>query len=121
VRDKIEITRRLIQQLPPGTWTLDQARITWWYNFRDNGGMRLTRQGYDVFVKDLDIEYYEFSIPDKTKFNQRMILELDRKLQMPYYIQRDQRRVSKLIFFSSREAVLANLYGDLEKFLNNYS
>lgn len=83
--------------------------------------MRLTRQGYDVFVKDLEIEFYEFVIPENTKFNQRMVLALDRKLQMPYYIQRDQRRINKLIFFGSYEAVLVNLYGDLEKFLNNYS
>jgi len=83
--------------------------------------MRLTHQGYDVFVNDLKIEYYVFEIPANTKFNQRMILALDRKLQMPYYIKRDQRRVCKLIFFGSREAVLVNLYGDLEKFLNNYS
>jgi hypothetical protein len=120
VRDKIEITRHLINKLPPGSWTLEEARLAWWYNFRDNGGMRLTRKGYEVFVKDLDIEFYEFTIPENTKFNQRLVLSLDRKLQMPYYIQRDRHRVNKLIFFSSREAVLANLYGDLEKFLNNY-
>jgi hypothetical protein len=121
VRDKLELTRRLVSQLPPDSWTVDQARITWWYNFRENGGMRLTRQGYDALVKELDLEFYEFAISEKTKFTQRTVLELDRRLQMPYYIQRDRHRTSSLIFFSSREAVLANLYGDLEKFLQNYS
>jgi len=121
VRDKIELTRQLVEKLPPGSWTVDQARITWWYNFRENGGMRLTKQGHDAFVDELDIEYYEFTIPEKTKFNQRTILELDRRLQMPYYIKRERHRVAKLIFFGSREAVLVNLYGDLEKFLNNYN
>jgi hypothetical protein len=121
VRDKVELTRQLVAQLPPGSWTVDQARITWWYNFRDGGGMRLTRHGYDVFVKDLDLEYYEFLISANAKFNQKTVLELDRRLQMPYYIAREKHRISKLVFFSSREAVLANLYGDLEKFLDNYN
>ena len=121
MRDKIELTRQLVEKLPPGSWTADQARITWWYNFRDGGGMRLTKHGYDAFVHELDIEYYEFSIPEKTKFNQKTILALDRRLQMPYYLQREKHRISKLVFFGSREAVLVNLYGDLEKFLENYS
>jgi hypothetical protein len=121
VRDKIELTRQLVEKLPPGSWTVDQARITWWYNFRENGGMRLTKHGYDAFVKELEIEFYEFDIPAKSRFNQKTILELDRRLQMPYYIKVEKQRVSKLIFFSSREAVLVNLYGDLEKFLDNYN
>lgn len=121
MRDKIELTRQLVAKLPENSWTVDQARITWWYNFRDSGGMRLTKQGYDAFVDELDIEYYEFAIPPNSKFNQRTILELDRRLQMPYYIRVEKHRVAKLIFFSSREAVLVNLYGDLEKFLNNYN
>lgn len=121
MRDKIELTRQLVEKLPPGSWTVDQARITWWYNFRDGGGMRLTKHGFDAFVKELDIEYFEFDIPIKSKFNQQTVLALDRRLQMPYYIVRDRHRISKLIFFSSKEAVLANLYGDLEKFLDNYS
>jgi hypothetical protein len=121
VRDKIELTRQLVEKLPPGAWTVDQARITWWYNFRESGGMRLTKHGYDAFVKELEIEFYEFDIPVKSRFNQKTILELDRRLQMPYYIKVEKQRVAKLIFFSSQEAVLVNLYGDLEKFLNNYN
>ena len=121
MRDKVELTRQLVAKLPPDTWTVDQARITWWYNFRDSGGMRLTKSGYDAFVNELDIEYYEFTIPETTRFNQRMILALDRRLQMPYYIKVEKHRVAKLIFFGSREAVLASLYGDLEKFLDNYN
>ncbi len=83
--------------------------------------MRLTKHGYDAFVKELEIEFYEFDIPLKSRFNQKTILELDRRLQMPYYIKVEKQRVAKLIFFSSREAVLVNLYGDLEKFLDNYN
>ena len=80
MRDKIELTRQLVSQLPPGAWTADQARITWWYNFRDGGGMRLTKAGYDAFVNELNIERYEFNIPKDTKFTLRTILSLDRRL-----------------------------------------
>lgn len=121
MRDKLELTRRLVDQLPQGSYTVEQARVTWWYNVREGGGMRLTPEGFNVFVKQLNIECYEFDISEKSKFSQRIILELDRRLQMPYYIKRERNRVHKLVFFGSREAVLANLYGDLEQFLKNYS
>jgi hypothetical protein len=120
VRDKLQLTRQLVDQLPDHGWTFEQARVSWWVNIRNTGGMRLTDQGYRVLVQDLGLEYYEFDIPDKTKFTQRTVLALDRKLQMPYYIKSQKQKVVKLTFFGSQEAVLANLYGDLEKFLDNY-
>lgn len=121
MRDKAELTRQLVAQLPPESWTVDQARITWWYNFRDSGGLRLTKSGYDAFINELGLERYEFEIPKDTVFTNRTVLALDHRLQTPYYIVRDNHRVTKLVFFGSREAVLVNLYGDLEKFLNNYN
>lgn len=121
MRDKLALTAQLVKQLAPGSWTVEQARTAWWYNFRETGGMRLTQQGYRVFVKDLEIEYYDFAVPASTKFSASTVLALDRKLQMPYYIHSNRQRVTQLTFFSSREAVLANLYNDLEQFLQNYS
>ena len=121
MRDKIELTRQLVTQLPPDSWTVTQARITWWYNFRDGGGLRLTKAGYDAFVNELDIECYEFSIPGTAKFTYGTILALDQRLQTPYYLMRDRGRFVKIVFFGSKEAVLVNLYGDIEKFLNNYN
>lgn len=120
MRNRLEFTRQLVSQLPPGSWTVDQARLAWWYNVRENGGMRLTSQGYKVFVKDLELEHYEFALPKDFRFNQRTVLALDRKLQTPYFLKKENHKLSKIIFFGSRDAVLANLYGDLEKFLENY-
>lgn len=121
MRDKIELTRQLVEQLPPGSWTVDQARITWWYNFRDGGGMRLTKSGYDAFVNELEIENYQYDIPKKAKFTYGTVLALDKRLQSPYYLARDKGAFVKIVFFGSKEAVLVNLYGDIEKFLNNYN
>jgi hypothetical protein len=120
VRNKVELTQRLVELLPAGSWTVDQARITWWYNFRESGGMRLTKYGYDAFVEELDLEFYKFEIPNPEKFTQRTMLALDRQLQMPYYMSRDKGLYRNLVFFGSKEAVLVNLYGNLEKFLDNY-
>jgi hypothetical protein len=50
--------------------------------------------------------------------NKSVLLALDRKITFPYYINFPGQQ---LILFSSREAMLATLYGDLQKFLENYS
>jgi hypothetical protein len=44
-------------------------------------------------------------------------LLLDRKLQAPYYIEIEKKLARRLIMFSSREAMMATLYGDLKTFL----
>ena len=82
--------------------------------------MRLTGPGYMAFVKDFELEHYEYQIDDPTTFNQQMILDLDRKMQMPYYISATKGIPKKIVFFGSREAVMVNLYGNLKQFLDNY-
>ena len=112
-------TQKLVAQLDPKLGiTLDQAKKTWWVNLRKNGGMRLTSVGYTVFTRDLDLARYEFDIPDPHVFDQRVLLKLDRKLHMPYYIASTKQIPKKLIFFGSQEAVMINLYGDLLRFID---
>ena len=82
--------------------------------------MRLTGIGHTAFVKDLDLEHYEYAISDPMTFNQQTILKLDRKMQTPYYIHAVKGIPKKIVFFGSREAVMANLYGNLQQFLDNY-
>ena len=120
-RDKRKLTEELVKQLDPDLGiTVKRAMHTWWFNIRKNGGMRLTGPGYTVFVEQLDLARYEWPIQDPLEFNQHLILALDRKLQMPYYISAVKGIPKKIIFFGSREAVMLNLYGDLNKFLDNY-
>lgn len=82
--------------------------------------MRLTGPGHQAFVRDLDLEHYEYNIADPMLFNQQIILDLDRKMQMPYYISATKGIPKKIVFFGSREAVMVNLYGNLKRFLDNY-
>ena len=129
MRDKISLTQALIDQLPAEhKIDLDQAVQTWWVNKRKSGGMRLTNLGYAILHDILGIESYQLEIvgekdigPWRAKLTKRVVLDLDRKLEWPYYLDFSAKKKSlRLVFFSSREAMLATLYGDLEKFLKNY-
>lgn len=121
VRDKRKLTEQLVAQLDPDLgFTVKSAMHAWWFNLRKNGGLRLTGTGHTVFVKDLALEHYEYAIADPMQFNQQTILDLDRKMQMPYYIHAVKGIPKKIVFFGSREAVMVNLYGNLRQFLDNY-
>jgi hypothetical protein len=121
VRDKQRLTQDLINLLPDNKKiSLDQAMKTWWFNLRKNGGMRLTGPGHLTFVKDLELEHYEHAINNPMLFNQHTILDLDRKMQMPYYIATTKGIPKKIVFFGTKEAVVVNLYGNLQQFLDNY-
>ncbi len=121
MRDKTRLTQELVNLLPEsGRISVESAMPVWWYNLRKNGGMRLTATGYQTFVKDLELEHYEYPIDNPILFNQQTILELDRKMQMPYYIHAVKGIPKKIIFFGSQEAVIVNLYGNLQQFLDNY-
>jgi hypothetical protein len=121
VRDKKKLTEELVKQLDPESGiTVKRAMHTWWFNIRKTGGMRLTSPGYQTFVQDLDLARYEFAISDPHQFNQHVILAMDRKMQMPYYISSTKGIPKKIVFFGSQEAVMVNLYGNLKQWLDNY-
>lgn len=119
MRDKVKLTEALVANLPEGfEESLALALKTWWVNIRKTGGMRLTDHGFYVFSRVLDLAHYELDIKPAPS-NKRVELVLDRKLQSPYYIRIEKRIPISVYMFGSREAVVAQLYGDLEKFLNN--
>jgi hypothetical protein len=121
VRDKKKLTEELIALLPDEQQiSVELAIPTWWFNIRRNGGMRLTSIGYHTFVDDLELEHYSYTIDNPLVFTQHTILKLDRKMQMPYYISAVKGIPKKIIFFGSKEAVMINLYGNLQQFLDNY-
>jgi hypothetical protein len=122
VRDKKRLAEELVKQLDtdPGV-TVKQAMHTWWFNIRKNGGMRLTTPGYQIFTDELDLAQYKFAITDPHSFNQHVILALDKKMQMPYYIHAVKGIPKQITFFGSKEAVMINLYGNLQQFLDNYA
>ena len=121
MRDKRKLTQELIDLFPKDERNSVSAVMpVWWFNLRRNGGMRLTAPGYQAFVEKLDLENYSYPIDNPMLFNQQTILKLDRKMQMPYYIHAVKGIPKKIIFFGSKEAVMVNLYGNLQQFLDNY-
>ena len=121
VRNKRKITEELLALLPDEQRiSVDSAMPAWWFNLRKNGGLRLTATGFDTFVMQLELEHYSYPIDNPMLFNQQTILDLDRKMQMPYYIHAAKGVPKRIVFFGSREAVMVNLYGNLQQFLDNY-
>ena len=59
---------------------------------------------------------YEIDI-DPAHVTKRTILQLDRQLSAPYYISVKKAGSPKIVFFSSREAMMASLYGDIRSWL----
>lgn len=122
---KLEIVQRLLADIPdPFRETAEQAMITWWANIRSEGGLRLTHHGYCIMHEILKLESWELDLTDgppgghRARVDKKTILALDRKLKWPYYLEFDARKKRRrIIFFGSREAMMATMYGDLEKWL----
>ena len=115
---KTQITKNLIELLPEQDRIgLDFALKTWWYNIRPNGGLRLTDQGMKIIQVHLNLENWKINFKDlRSILTKKLILDMDRKIQWPYYI--DIKKKS-IVFFSSRDAMMASLYGDLRDWLEN--
>lgn len=121
MRKKRELTQNLLDQLPQEQKIdLNLAMKTWWYNLRDSGGYRLTDNGYFIFKQFFNFEHYEHTLVDNPIKDLKLLLKLDRQLQAPYYLVKRKGLVIGIAFFSGKEAVLASLYGDIDKFLTNY-
>ena len=115
---KSKLTQTLIDHLPDDhKVALDDALLYWYYNIRDNGGLRLTIHGYLAF-KLLGLESWSIPLTDlKKTISKSILLELDRKMTYPYYIDFKNKQ---LICYSSKEAMYLNLYPSLAEFLKNY-
>ena len=121
MRDKKKLTQELVQHLPePFKITAQEAIPLWWYNLRAGGCMRLTKIGYETFTKILELEHYTYNV-EPFQITSRMIVALDRKLQHPWFLVAHKQMPKSIVFFGSKEAMMANLYGDLKKFLDNYT
>ena len=121
MRDKTKLTEELIALLAEEDRVgLKFAMSAWWFNIRRNGGMRLTSVGYSALADMLDLEHYSYNIDNPHVFDKHLILKLDRKMQMPYYIHAVKGIPKKIVFFSGKEAIMVNLYGNIEQFLDNY-
>jgi len=115
MHDKFSITRRILEHLPEDDRpTYDEACKSWWMNFREGGGMRLTTAGY-MALSTGDFETYSFAVPTKLVAIARHLLILDKKLDCPYYIKIGKN--PQIVLFGSKQAVMLAMYNDLEKWM----
>ena len=113
---KSKLTKRLIELLPEDhRITLDEAMLHWYTNIRNNGGFRLTVFGYQA-MKILGLESWSVELTDiKITMDKTMLLDLDRKLTYPYFIDYKKKVI---IFYSSKEAMMATMYGSIKNWLD---
>jgi hypothetical protein len=113
---KSKLTKRLIELLPEDhKISLDEAMLHWYTNIRNNGGFRLTVFGYQA-MKILGLESWSVELTDiKITMDKTMLLDLDRKLTYPYFIDYKKKVI---IFYSSKEAMMATMYGSIKNWLD---
>ena len=110
-----QYTERLLESLPENDRpTLEEALQSWWMNFRDGGGLRLTNAGFMAFGT-CDLKTYSFDVPPNLPAVARHLLTLDKKLDCPYYIKIGKN--PQIVLFGSQQAMMLAMYGDLEKWM----
>ena len=114
---KHKLTLRLLELLPEDhRITLEEAMVLWYTNIRNNGGFRLTQNGYQA-LKILALESWSVPLNDiKITMDKNLLLALDRKLTWPYFIDYKKKEI---VFYSSKEAVMATMYGSIKNWLDN--
>jgi hypothetical protein len=114
---KHKLTKRLIELLPEDhRLSIEEAMILWYTNIRNNGGFRLTQNGFQA-MKILGLESWAVPLTDiKITMDKNLLLALDRKLTWPYFIDYKKKEI---VFYSSREAVMATMYGSIKNWLDN--
>jgi hypothetical protein len=114
---KHKLTQRLIELLSEDNrLSLEEAMILWYTNIRNNGGFRLTQNGYQA-LKILGLESWTVPLTDiKITMDKNLLLALDRKLTYPYFIDYKKKEI---VFYSSKEAVMATMYNSIKNWLDN--
>ncbi len=113
---RLELTRNLLEHMPAeGRLTLAEAVAVWWHDPRPTSGRRLSWTGFADFVNHLDLEHWSFEFKNKG-LPPWIYLKLDHLMTAPYYIV-DNKKITSLTVFSSSDAMMINLYGNVEKWI----
>ncbi len=95
--NKVDITKKLLSLNDE----CDQGQFnkfykSWWYNWRnsENCKFRLTDTGYEYFTEVAEIKFYEIKYPKELVITNKIIIDLDRYIDCPYYIDKKSLMVS---------------------------
>jgi hypothetical protein len=120
---KCAITEAVLKELPEGkVIPIQSAMSSWWVNFRNEGGMRLTDVGLKAF-KNANIQSYTYDVDidrlvDGGMSYTTLLLQCNNKINCPYYIGRFKDNKQPYIkIFDDKIAMLISLYGDFYDYL----
>jgi hypothetical protein len=74
---------------------------------------------HQIFCNKLEFDSYTYDI-DPVVLTPKNLILLDRYLTCPYYLT-CSRNDSRLVLFGSKEAMMAALHGDMQRFINSLS
>jgi hypothetical protein len=81
----------------------------WWQSRRtkESGGLRLSEQGYEFLVGELELKEYEVPFTDKIELSPQTIIFFDQFLDCPYYLTNQS-----LTVFSEKKAFELYMFSD---------
>jgi hypothetical protein len=103
-------TKIFLKQLGKGVndVALKEYMPVWWQNTRvkDEGGLRLTDEGFRMITEDLELSTYDVPYPVDFELTTQTVLFLDKFINCPYYMGRrgitvtDEKKALELHLFS---------------------
>jgi hypothetical protein len=100
----------------------DQLLFRWWTTGRGSESLRLTEEGKTAF--DLaEIEFYDFALIVKNQTElkaNKFTVTVGKKVRCPYYIglKTNQAKSAYIRVYDSKVAMLIELYGNFQDFLD---
>lgn len=86
----------------------------WWQNTREKeqGGLRLTEEGYRFITQDIELQTYEIPYPPNFEITTQVIIFLDKFIDCPYYFDR-----RGIVVTGEKKAMELSLFsGDIRKY-----
>lgn len=94
--------------------SIDEANVQlhlqkWWQSRRTKkeGGLRLSDEGYEFLVKELQLQEHEIPFTDRIEISPQLIIFFDRFLDCPYYL-----TFQSLTVFSEKKAFELHMFSD---------
>lgn len=94
--------------------TLKEYMPVWWQNTRnkDEGGLRLTDEGFRFIKEDLELSTYDIPYPKDFEITTQVIIFLDKFITCPYYMDR-----RSIVVTDEKKALELHLFsGDVRKY-----
>ena len=121
---KETFTKILLQQKDKSTDSANMKHhmYKWWQSHRskDIGGLRLSEEGFDYLVNELELRSYEIPFTEPIDLSPQTIIFFDRTMDFPYYLTNQS-----ITVFSERKSFELYMFSDdirkygLVKAMNN--